>query len=67
MLLGYTIFTCDDCGKQFVTPNIEYLATALSMPMQCSECGSMHIIPRIMSGVLYLRRTICQKKLREDR
>jgi hypothetical protein len=39
MLLGYTIFTCDDCGKRFVAPNIEYLATALSMPMQCPNAA----------------------------
>ncbi len=61
MHLGSTIFTCDDCGKRFVAPNIEYLATALSMPMQCPKCGSMHTMPGIMSGVLNFRRSIYQK------
>ena len=65
MLLGSTIFTCDDCGKRFVSPNIEYLATALSMPMQCPKFGSIHTMPGIMSGLLNFRRSIYQKIWKE--
>lgn len=65
MLLGSTIFTCDDCGKRFIAYDIEYLATSLSVPMPCPECGSMHTMPGIMSGVLNFRRPLYQKIWKE--
>lgn len=40
-----TTFVCDDCGHEFIAPNIEWHATATSQPMKCPQCGSMNTHP----------------------
>lgn len=32
MLRGTTLFKCTECGKRFMAPDVEYMATTLSMP-----------------------------------
>lgn len=45
MIRGTTIFKCNDCGKVFKAPDIEYLATVYSCPQPCPSCGSDHSYP----------------------
>ena len=45
MLRGKTLFKCDDCGRRFRAPEIEYKGSAASMPQPCPDCGSLHTYP----------------------
>lgn len=45
MIRGTITFKCDQCGHKFKGPDIEYLATTLSMPLECPQCGSFHTYP----------------------
>lgn len=45
MLRGITIFKCTKCGKRFIAPDIEYMATAYSVPQPCPRCGSIRTRP----------------------
>ena len=45
MVFGKAEFKCDDCGKLFVAPAAEWMATVLLAPMPCPKCGSMHTYP----------------------
>ncbi len=52
MLRGTTIFICDECGKKFTAPDIEYNATVFSMPQPCPKCGSWHTMPAGVGSLL---------------
>lgn len=41
MVRGKTWFRCPSCGKVFEDLDVEWNATALSMPIPCPECGTM--------------------------
>lgn len=45
MLRGTTKFVCDNCGNKFVSLDVEYMATTLSAPIKCPQCGSYHTMP----------------------
>ncbi len=45
MVRGTTFFICDECGKKFLAPDIEYMATVYSAPQKCPKCGSWHTMP----------------------
>lgn len=45
MFRGITIFKCTKCGKRFIAPDIEYMATAYSVPQPCPRCGSIRTRP----------------------
>lgn len=45
MFRGFTTFVCDDCGHEFIAPDIEWQATAASQPARCPKCGSMNTHP----------------------
>ena len=38
-------FRCDDCNNTFRALDIEYGATAMSVPMPCPICNSRHTYP----------------------
>lgn len=41
MIHGTTLFKCTECGKHFMALDIEWNATALSVPQKRPKCGSM--------------------------
>lgn len=45
MYRGITTFSCTNCGHQFKSHDIEYRATAFSVPQRCPQCGSVRTIP----------------------
>ena len=45
MIRGYMKFRCDDCNNPFRALDIEYGATAMSVPMPCPNCNSRHTYP----------------------
>ncbi len=45
MVIGTIPFKCSECGKRFMTLNIEWNATVFSAPQKCPGCGSMHTRP----------------------
>lgn len=52
MLRGMTLFKCTQCGEKFKAPDVEYMATALSMPQPCPKCGSLQTRPAGLLGRL---------------
>lgn len=42
MVSGIAVFKCNDCGKRFIEPAIEWYATAYVAPAKCPKCGSIH-------------------------
>ena len=42
MIRGYINFRCDNCNNTFRALDIEYEATAMSVPMPCPNCNSRH-------------------------
>ena len=45
MYRGITTFNCTNCGHQFKSHDIEYRATAYSVPQRCPKCGSVRTMP----------------------
>ena len=45
MYRGLTLFHCTQCGNDFKSHDIEYCASALSVPQRCPKCGSVRTIP----------------------
>lgn len=45
MIRGYMTFRCDNCNNTFRALDIEYGATAMSVPMPCPNCNSRHTYP----------------------
>ena len=45
MIRGHITFTCDNCHNTFRALDIEYGATAMSVPMPCPICNSRHTYP----------------------
>lgn len=52
MLRGMTLFKCTQCGEKFKAPDVEYMASALSMPQACPRCGSLRTRPAGLLGLL---------------
>ncbi len=52
MVRGTAIFICDECGKKFVAPDVEYMATVYSAPQFCPQCGSLHTMPAGIGSLL---------------
>ena len=52
MLRGMTVFKCTQCGEKFKAPDVEYMASALSMPQACPRCGSLRTRPAGLLGRL---------------
>jgi DNA-directed RNA polymerase subunit RPC12/RpoP len=53
MIKGKIPFRCTECRKIFFGLDIEWQATALSMPIQCPNCGSKHTLPAHASKRMY--------------
>ena len=45
MIRGINLFICDECKKKFIALDIEYCATAFSVPPHCPKCNSQHTMP----------------------
>ena len=45
MYRGLTFFHCTQCGNDFKSHDIEYCASALSVPQRCPICGSVRTLP----------------------
>lgn len=45
MYRGLTTFKCTNCGHTFKSHDIEYRATALTVPQRCPKCGSVRTMP----------------------
>lgn len=45
MYRGITTFNCTICGHIFKSHDIEYCASALSVPQRCPNCGSVRTLP----------------------
>ena len=50
MYRGLTTFDCTNCGHTFKSHDIEYRATALSVPQRCPKCGSVRTMPMLGIG-----------------
>ena len=50
MYRGLTIFKCSNCGHTFKSHDIEYRASALSVPQRCPKCGSVRTMPVLGIG-----------------
>ena len=50
MIHGLALFKCTECGKHFMALDIEWNATALSIPQKCPKCGSMRTRPSRLVG-----------------
>lgn len=61
MFRGFCKFRCSKCGKRFIAPDIEYCATALSMPQKCPRCGSLRTRPA--SFMLFGDGDACYKSI----
>jgi len=46
MYRGEILFKCSECGEEFMAPDIEFFASAYSMPQPCPKCGSMKTKPK---------------------
>lgn len=52
MLRGKILFKCTQCSEKFKAPDVEYMASALSMPQACPRCGSLRTRPAGLLGRL---------------
>lgn len=52
MYRGIKSFQCARCGERFKAPDVEYMASALSMPQACPRCGSLRTRPAGLLGRL---------------
>lgn len=52
MMRGFIKFKCDECGNTFYAMDIEWNATAYSVPQKCPKCGSMHTMPVSLGSLL---------------
>ncbi len=52
MLRGMTLFKCTQCGEKFKAPDVEYMASALSIPQACPRCSSLRTRPAGLLGRL---------------
>ena len=41
MLRGKILFKCTQCSEKFKAPDVEYMASALSMLKKCPKCESI--------------------------
>jgi DNA-directed RNA polymerase subunit RPC12/RpoP len=55
MYRGLTTFKCTNCGHIFKSHDIEYRATAFSVPQRCPQCGSIRTIPGFGGENIYKR------------
>ena len=55
MYRGITTFTCTACGHQFKSHDIEYRATAFSVPQRCPKCGSVRTMPGVWIEVDHMK------------
>lgn len=46
MLRGFTKFHCTNYGREFVAPDIEWMATVYTAPQPCPNCGSIRTMPK---------------------
>ena len=53
MIRGNIPFRCADCHKIFIGLDIEWQATARSMPVTCPKCGSTHTLPLLAPKMMY--------------
>lgn len=58
MYRGITTFGCTACGHQFKSHDIEYRATAFSVPQRCPKCGSVRTMPGFWIDVDYMKTGI---------
>ena len=63
MFRGMTTFKCTQCGNKFVALDVEYMATAYSVPQRCPQCGSVRTRP---AGVLGKLREEGYRKVGEE-
>ena len=67
MLRGMTLFKCTECGKRFIAPDVEYMATTLSMPQPCPKCKSFRTRPsRLVGGSNSQYKVIWEKMEKEQ-
>ena len=68
MFRGISLFKCTRCGEKFKAPDIEYCATAYSMPQPCPKCGSIRTRPVSLFGKLTERvyRSIWERMEKEQ-
>ena len=52
MVRGTTLFKCTECGNHFTAPDIEWMATTMSVPQRCPKCHSIRTRPSRLASVL---------------
>lgn len=56
---GTINFVCEECGNRFMDLDLEFMATNLSIPRKCPQCGSFHTMP---SGIFSsLRKSLYRR------
>ena len=63
MYRGIIKFVCNDCGKKFKAPDIEWNATVYSVPQPCPKCGGMDTKPARFFNFLSLLENFTCKRL----
>lgn len=63
MIRGTRKFFCDKCGNVFSAPDVEFMATTLSVPMRCPKCASYHTMP---IGLLSMLKKPLYRKIWEN-
>ena len=56
MIRGMYPCKCTECGYRFMAADIEWRATAASMPVRCPKCGSLETRHAGISGLLWMLR-----------
>lgn len=52
MQRGTILFKCTECGNHFKAPDIEWMATTMSVPQRCPECHSIKTRPSRLVSIL---------------
>ena len=66
MLRGMTLFKCTECGKRFIAPDVEYMATAMSMPQPCPKCKSHRTRPSRLVGGSNSQYKVIREKMEKE-
>ena len=64
MLRGLYKYVCKDCGHKFIGADIELNATAASVPVKCTKCGSVYTSSTGLPYPLYEIPNMCRNFFR---
>jgi len=66
MYRGTTRFKCTECAEIFKAPDIEYMATMMSVPQPCPHCGSIRTMPDSIWPFVNIFTKLSYKRIWEE-